>query len=32
VFVAEDQPERVAREIARFVTTDATDSVQSTVN
>ena len=32
VFVAEDQPERVAQEIARFVTTDATDDVQTTVN
>ncbi len=32
IFVAEDQPERVAREIARFVATDATDGVQTTVN
>lgn len=32
VFVAEDQPEWVAREIARFVTTEAKDSVQAAVN
>ncbi len=32
VFVAEDQPERVAREIARFVATDAETSARATVN
>ncbi|MDH3199430.1 MAG: alpha/beta hydrolase [Myxococcales bacterium] len=32
VFVAEDQPERVAREIARFVATEATDGVRAPVN
>lgn len=32
VFVAEDQPERVAREIARFVATEATDRVRPSVN
>ncbi len=32
VFVAEDQPGRLAQEIARFVTTDATDGVPHTVN
>ena len=32
VFVAEDQPERVAREIARFVATEATHGVRVTVN
>ncbi|MDH3654038.1 MAG: alpha/beta hydrolase [Myxococcales bacterium] len=32
VFVAEDQPERVAREISRFVATDAETSARATAN
>ncbi len=32
VFVAEDQPERVAREIARFVETEASGDIRATIN